>query len=181
MEWEFVVLNNIQGIRNAFLDRAMPCISFLGRWCLLWIVLTILCLAVKRYRKLGRSLLCNMAVSVVVCNLIMKRVVQRIRPYVLNETVQLIVPPESEYSFPSGHTFFAFSCATIVFFYHKKAGIALYVLAVVMAFSRLYLYVHFPTDVMFGALFGVLTAVLSYKAEQMFFGETKKPVNALVH
>ena len=174
MDWEFTVLNNIQEWRNDFLDKLMPCISFLGYWAILWIVITILCLAVKRYRKLGRSLAFDIIFGAIVCNIIFKRIVQRIRPYDLNSTVNLIVPPESEFSFPSGHTFFAFGAATIIFIYNRKLGIAAYLVAFAIAFSRLYLYVHFPTDVILGAVFGVLTAVVSYRIENMFFDDGGK-------
>lgn len=173
MEWEFTVLNQIQKGRTEFLDRLMPCISFLGKWGLLWIVITILCLSVKRYRKLGRSLVCNIIVDLIACSAILKPIVQRLRPYVLNTTVHLIVPPETEFSFPSGHTLFAFGAATIIFMYNKAVGAVLYVLAALIAFSRLYLYVHFPTDVICGAVFGIILAVISYHIEKMIFDRPK--------
>lgn len=174
MEWEFTVLNNIQGWRNDFLDRLMPCISFLGYWGLLWIVITVMCLAVRKYRKLGRSLAFSMIFGFIACNIILKRIVQRMRPYVLNGTVKLIVPPESDFSFPSGHTFFAFSAATIIFIYNKKLGALAYLAAFAIAFSRLYLYVHFPTDIIFGALFGIVIAVISYKIDNMLFDGSRR-------
>lgn len=174
MEWEFTVLNNIQKIRTDFLDRLMPSISFLGKWAVLWLVIAIMCLAVKKYRKIGVSLAINIVIDTISCSLILKPIVQRLRPYTLNEYITLIVPPERDfYSFPSGHSLFAFGAATIIFIYNKKLGICMYLLAAMIAFSRLYLYVHFPTDVMTGAAVGILLAILSYKLQQMFFSETK--------
>ena len=116
MEWEFTVLNQIQQIRTDFLDKLMPCITFLGQWAILWIVITILCIAFKQKRKLGISLAFNIVINTIACNLIFKSIVQRLRPYVLNESFTLIIPPEKDFfSFPSGHSMFAFGAATIIF------------------------------------------------------------------
>ena len=140
MEWEFTVLNSIQQVRTDFLDKLMPCITFLGQWALLWIVIMVLCLAFKQHRKLGIALASDIIVNTIVCNLILKNIVQRLRPYVLNESFTLIVPPERDfYSFPSGHSMFAFGAATVIFLYNKKLGIFVYLLAAMIAFSRLYL------------------------------------------
>lgn len=167
MEWEFTILNEIQNIRTSFLDKLIPCITFLGQWSILWIVIAILCLASKQKRKLGISLTFNIVINTIVCNLIFKNIVQRLRPYILNESFNLIIPPEKDFfSFPSGHSMFAFGAATIIFFYNKKIGICMYLLAAMIAFSRLYLYMHFPTDVMIGSAMGVLFAIFSYKIEK---------------
>lgn len=167
MEWEFTVLNQIQQMRTDFLDKLMPCITFLGQWSILWIVIAILCLAFRQKRKLGISLAFNIVINLIVCNLIFKRIVQRLRPYILNESFHLIIPPERDFfSFPSGHSMFAFGAATIIFIYNKKVGIFAYFLAAMIAFSRLYLYMHFPTDVMIGSAMGILFAMFSYKIEK---------------
>lgn len=167
MEWEFAVLNAIQKMRTPFLDKLMPCITFLGQWAILWIVIAVLCLAFKQKRKLGISLLFDIIINTVVCNLIFKNIVQRLRPYILNESFRLLIPPERDYfSFPSGHSMLAFGAATIIFIYNKKVGICMYFLAALIAFSRLYLYMHFPTDVMIGSGMGVLLAIFSYKIEK---------------
>ena len=82
--------------------------------------------------------------------------------------IALIIRKHRPFGSPSGHTFFAFSSATICFIYNKPFGIAMYMLSACIAFSRLYLYVHFPTDVLFGVVFGVLTALEVYYLEKHF-------------
>lgn len=166
MEWEFTVLNYIQdNIRSETLDKIMPVISLLGALGAFWIIITIISLITKKYRTFGRSMAVNMISNLVVCNMIFKPIVGRIRPYELNTTVNLMVNPEIDPSFPSGHTFFAFGAATVFFMYNKKLGILMYIIAAAIAFSRLYLYVHFPTDVACGAVFGIITAIIAHKIE----------------
>lgn len=175
MDWEFYVLNYLQkNVRNDFLDKLMPLISLLGALGALWVIMAVVALITKKYRRFGRSLAFDLLFSLIPCNLIFKPIVNRIRPYELNSTVQLLVPPEIDPSFPSGHTFFAFSAATICFIYNKKLGICMYILAFAIAFSRLYLYVHFPTDVISGAVLGTITAIIAYKLEGMIFSKEEK-------
>ena len=170
MDWEFYILNYIQDhIRNNQLDVIMPLISMLGAGGVLWVIMTVISLITKKHRSLGTKLAFSLITDLLVCNATIKPIVNRIRPYDLNSTVQLIVPPEIDPSFPSGHTFFAFSAATICFLYNKKLGIVMYLIAAMIAFSRLYLYIHFPTDVMCGAFFGTLTALLSWFLYKYFF------------
>ncbi len=172
MELEFVILDFIQkNIKNPFLDKIMPVVSMLGALGIIWIVFTIIALITKKYRRLGTKLSFTMILSLIVCNCILKPVVSRIRPYDLNSTIQLMVAPEIDTSFPSGHTFFAFSTATVCFMYNKRLGVIMYLFAVLMAFSRLYLYVHFPTDVLFGAIFGIITGIIAGKLENYVFGK----------
>lgn len=169
MDWEFYILNYIQqNFRNDFLDMAMPFISFIGNGYL-WFLAAIVCFLIKKTRPFGRTLAINLALCVISCSFILKPIVQRIRPYDLNSTVSLIVDAETDYSFPSGHTFLAFSTATIIFMYNKALGTAAYIFASIIAFSRLYLYVHFPTDVICGAVFGILIAVAAYRIDKMTF------------
>ena len=177
MDWEFFVLNYIQKyIKNDTLDIIMPLISLLGAVGALWIIMCLGSLLIKKHRRLGRMLFCDLLVNLIACNLIIKPIVNRIRPYDLNSTVNLIVPPEIDPSFPSGHTFFAFGAATICFLYNKKLGLAAYVIAFLIAFSRLYLYIHFPTDVLCGAVFGTLLAFGAAALEKTIFaGHYLKP------
>ena len=175
MDWEFMILNYIQNhIRNHFLDKVMPLISLLGAAGALWIIICIAALLIKRHRRLGRLLACDLAVNLIACNLIIKPIVNRIRPYEMNQTIQLIVSPEIDPSFPSGHTFFAFGAATVCFIYNKKLGLAMYAAAFLIAFSRLYLYIHFPTDVFFGAVLGTVMAFAAARFEEMIFEQKPK-------
>ncbi len=178
MDWEFVILNFIQdNIRNPVLDKIMPFISMLGALGIVWIVWTIICLITKKYRRLGTRLSAALILTLIVCSGILKPIVSRLRPYELNSTIQLTVKPEFDTSFPSGHTFFAFSVATVCFMYNKKLGIIMYLFAFLMAFSRLYLYVHFPTDVIFGAVFGIITGIIAGKLENYIFEKEQNPDN----
>ena len=178
MDWEFVILNFIQdNIRNPVLDKIMPFISMLGALGIVWIVWTIICLITKKYRRLGTRLSAALILTLIVCSGILKPIVSRLRPYELNSTIQLTVKPEFDTSFPSGHTFFAFSVATVCFMYNKQLGIIMYLFAFLMAFSRLYLYVHFPTDVIFGAVFGIITGIIAGKLENYIFEKEQNPDN----
>ncbi len=176
MDMEFYILNFIQEhLRNGVLDKLMPIVSFMGKLSLIWIILTAVCLLVKKTRPLGRSLACDMIFNLIACNGIIKTIVGRMRPCVLNTSVNLITSVPIDASFPSGHTLYAFGAATILFIYHKGIGLAAYAFAFLMGFSRMYLYVHFPTDVLFGAIFGVVFAVLAYRIEGWLF-EKDKPI-----
>lgn len=125
------------------------------------IALAALLLLFPKTRRAGEA----MALALVLClfsgNLFLKPIVARVRPYEANQFVGLLVPPLGDFSFPSGHTFSCVAAAFVLFHYHKKAGIAAWLAAALMAFSRLYLYVHYPTDILGGLLLGVAAGFLA--------------------
>lgn len=172
MDWEFYILNYIQNnFRNGFLDTIMPYISMIGMAGVLWILIAVISLITQKYRAFGKSLTFYLIFAFIICNLIFKPIVNRMRPYELNSMIHLIVPPEIDPSFPSGHTFFAFGTATVFFIYNKKIGIFMYILSSAIAISRLYLYVHFPTDVIFGMILGIITAIVSHQIDKIIFSK----------
>lgn len=176
MDLEFYILNYIQShFRSGFLDTLAPFVSFLGKLSLIWVVIAVACLFFKKSRSLGRSLTCDLLFNLIAGNLIIKPIVHRVRPCVLNDTIDMLVKIPFDSSFPSGHTLFAFGAATIIFIYNKWLGIAAYLFAILMGFSRMYLYVHFPSDVLFGALFGIIFAIVAYRIENMLF-EKNQPI-----
>lgn len=172
MDNEFYILNVIRDyIHNPFLDNLMLFISFLGSFGLIWVIISVIFIFLQKHKDFGYSLALNLLFDFVSCNLIIKPIVSRVRPYELNRSVELLVSAPTDSSFPSGHTLFAFGAATIIFIYNKKIGILAYVFAALMGFSRLYLYVHFPTDVAFGAFLGIIFAVVCYMFERKFIKE----------
>lgn len=177
MDTEYAILNYIQeNYKSLMFDNITRVLAYLGSMSMIWVVLTIICLIVKKYRRVGISLAANFIFNAVAANVIIKTIVARPRPCTLNTTVELITKVPFDASFPSGHTLYAFGAATIIFIYNKWLGILAYIFAIIMGLSRMYAYVHFPTDVLFGAIFGILFAITSYILEQMIFGKkTKAP------
>lgn len=148
-------------LRCGFLDVVMRFITNLGNKGIIWIIIAvILLLSGKKMRYAAFTLLLSLVISLVLCSVIIKPLVARIRPYDLLD-LQITVKALHDYSFPSGHTSAACAAAVSVFIYNKKVGTALTVLAALMALSRLYLMVHFPTDVIAGAFIGVFSALIS--------------------
>jgi len=161
---ELAILDWIQEtFRCGFLDALMPAVSGLCAHGEIWILLAAILICVRRTRKTGAGMLLALAVDYLACNLTIKPLVDRIRPYAVNTAAQLIVPMLEDASFPSGHTAACFA-ATAVLWKMKSPlfGPAL-ALSVLIAFSRLYLYVHWPTDVLCGAALGWVCGLLAVR------------------
>lgn len=160
---DFNILNAIQSIRNPFLDAVMPIITYLGSGGLVWSITAIIMLCFKKSRKTGIIMIVSMLLGLFLSTMGLKNVIARERPYntdgaLLNAENLLIGIPSGRFSFPSGHAISSFSAATVIMMYNKKLGIPEIILASLICFTRLYLYVHFPTDVIAGAVFGILIA-----------------------
>ena len=145
-----------------FLDAVMPFVSALANAGLIFFAAAGIMMFFRNYRRCAVNILICMAVAAVAANLILKPLIARERPCWLNEEIQLLVSVPQDYSFPSGHTLHSFMVASVIMMYDKRIGIPSLVLAALIGFSRLYLYVHFPTDVLCGALLGVAFAVGGY-------------------
>ena len=145
------------------LDEIMTFVSSLGNKGMIWIAIGVLLLLFglknKTWRNGGFLVLFSLAANFLACNVILKPMVDRTRPYDVLDYTPLI-PPVGDPSFPSGHTSASFAASTAIYAINKKWGIAAYVFAAVMGFSRLYLGVHFPTDVLAGALVGTAAAMI---------------------
>ena len=154
---ELAVLDFIQEhLTGGVGDVLMPAISFLGNGGMIWIILAVVLLLIPKKRKVGLAVVIGLLAMLLLCNIILKQVVGRTRPFEVNTAVKLLVKPPSDYSFPSGHTCAAVTAAAALFFRKSRLWLPVAVAAAVMGFSRLYLYVHYPTDVLGGALLGIL-------------------------
>ena len=149
-----------------FLDVTMPVITLLGDAGIFWIACSVVLLLIPKYRKIGLGMGVALIMGLLLCNVTLKPLCQRIRPYdymaqVYNQTIPLLVEGLHDYSFPSGHTIASFEAATVLLINNKKMGIPAMILAVLIAFSRLYLYVHYPTDVIASVILGTALALLA--------------------
>lgn len=148
-----------QAMRGDVMDQIMAFLSWLGEAGMVWILIALVLLCRKKTRKWGIVMAVTLLAGLLLGEWGLKNVVQRVRPCnVPGMDVMLAVPPPSSFSFPSGHTMSSFEAATILWAMDHRWGTAAYGLAAAIAFSRMYLYVHYPTDVLAGALFGVLLA-----------------------
>jgi undecaprenyl-diphosphatase len=146
------------------LDAVMPVITLLGDAGIFWIAVAVLFLFTKKYRKTGLGMLIALIFGLLVCNIWLKPAVARIRPYDFQENlgviVNLLIEKQHDFAFPSGHTIASFEAAVVILLNNKKLGIPAMILACLIAFSRLYLYVHYPTDVICSIILGTAFAFL---------------------
>lgn len=153
---DFAILDRIQRtLGNPAADRIFTFITRLGDGGCIWILLALILIALPRTRRTGILLAVSIAAAAVVCLLVIKPLAARARPFVQNPAFQLLLPPPHGFSFPSGHAASSFAAASALFFRKSRLFVPAAVLAFLIAFSRLYVYVHFPTDVLFGMLVGL--------------------------
>ena len=170
-KFDFQILFFIRDhIRNSFLNVVVPFYTTLGDDGIIWIALGLIMLIPKKTRKCGIMVLAALIVMVVFNNLLLKNLIARARPYAtypeLIEDLIGVIHVPSSYSFPSGHTVSAMAVAFTVLTQHKKLGSIVLVFAILMGLSRLYVGVHFPTDVYGGMIVGAIIALFVYWAEK---------------
>ncbi len=154
-------------IRCNFLNKIMTFITTLGNGGFIWIALGVILISFKKSRKIGILVLCALILEFTVNDLILKNLVERVRPFnQFSDIIPLVKKPIS-FSFPSGHTASSFAAAGIIFLYTKKKyGIPALILATLIGFSRVYLGVHFPSDVIIGCLVGIISSYVVYKVDK---------------
>lgn len=157
---ELEILHAIQGLHNEWLNAVMIFFSTIGNGGMVWIVISVVLALIPRTRRCGFAMMVSMALTFLFGNLLLKNLIARPRPFMVDDSVALLIPNPSEYSFPSGHTANSFAAAVVIFGHYRKAGIGAFLVAAVIAFSRMYLFVHYPTDILGGIALGTLDACI---------------------
>lgn len=152
-------------LRNPVLTPILKVITTLGNVGAIWILLTLLILMMPKTRKVGCMMAAALLGTLLINNILLKNLVARTRPYDVIEGLTYIVRRPKEFSFPSGHAGSSFAAACIMLRrLPRRYGIPAFVLAVLISLSRLYVGVHYPSDVLFGVISGIL---ISYGAEAL--------------
>lgn len=161
---ELKILNLIQNLHTPILDRLMCIITKLGNAGAIWILAAAVLLLIPKTRKTGAVVVVALLIDAILCNGILKPWIARIRPFDVNPAIQLLIPGPADFSFPSGHTAAAFTTVAALYFAKEKnLWKPALVLAILIAFSRLYLYVHYPTDVLGGIVVGIFAGYVGWK------------------
>ena len=169
MNLDWSILHGLRALTACpLLDFWMPKITALGNSGIIWVLAAVALLCTKKYRKYGLMLLAGLVVAMLAGNLALKNLFARPRPCWLDESVPLLIDRPRDYSFPSGHTMAAAIGATILTAADRRFGWVAIPLAVLIAFSRMYLYVHFPSDILGGAVLGVGIGLLMLYAGRRF-------------
>lgn len=160
--WEMDFLLSLQNLHSAPLDVIMKCFTYLGEAGILWIAISIVLAIIPKTRKCGFTMMFSMAITFILGNLVFKNLIARGRPCWENQAIEMLIKRPHDFSFPSGHTMNGITASLCIFFYYHKAGIGAIVVACLIAFSRMYLFVHWPTDIIGGILLGAVDAVISF-------------------
>ena len=152
------------GVRSDALTPVMKVITYMGDKGILWIVLTLVLIAIKRTRRVGLTCALAMIFGLLFTNLVIKNWVARTRPYEVFDELTLIINKQHDFSFPSGHATNSLATATVMFcMLPRKWGVPALIMAILISLSRIYVGVHYPTDILGGAIIGVGSAFLAMK------------------
>lgn len=164
MTLELGILDSIQRLRGPVTDRAMVFITRLGDTGAVWLLLALVLLLIPKTRRYGAVMAVSLALEVLCCNVLLKPLAARVRPCDVNTGIALLVPRPTDYSFPSGHTGASFAAVGALLRCKRRLWLPALALACLIAFSRLYLYVHYPSDVLGGILLGLAAGFAGERA-----------------
>ena len=149
-----------------------------GSYGQLWLIIAALLLIFKGTRRAGISVVIAYLAVYLLGQIVLKQLISRPRPCQIDQAFAMLVARPSSSSFPSTHSAWAFGAATAIFLRHRWAGIAAFVVAALIAFSRMYMFLHFPTDVLFGAAMGIALGVLASRVAKALWKKLARGENA---
>ncbi|MCM1579689.1 MAG: phosphatase PAP2 family protein [Ruminococcus sp.] len=167
--FDFGILDFIrENIASPFLDGILSIFTHAGDSGAVWIAIALVLMLIpsKELRRTGFMMAAMLIMVLLINDVFLKHLIARPRPFVMRPETELFIPPPSGYSFPSGHSCSSFGSAAVIGGRTKKKSvrIAVWTAAAIIALSRLYFYVHYPTDVIVGSLLGILYGVICVKA-----------------
>ena len=156
----FFIQNHVQ---NDFLNPIIIFFTKLGNSGFIWILISIILIMKSKYRKIGFLVLSVLFINTLFGEILLKHLIQRPRPFITLSNLNIIIEKPSSFSFPSGHTSASFTVVSALYFAKDSLWKPALVLACLIAVSRLYLYVHYPTDVLGGIILGILSGYAGYR------------------
>ncbi|NLL74402.1 MAG: phosphatase PAP2 family protein [Erysipelothrix sp.] len=167
------VLFWIQSLRIPFLDYFFKYFTVLGNHGEIWFAMIFIFACFKKTRRAAYLAFIALAIELLIVSVIMKPMIMRPRPFITYDTVELLIKAPGGSSFPSGHAASSIAVAFVFYFNKVKFRKVIMVLALLMAFSRVYLFVHYPSDVLFGFFTGVAIAMLLKLYQDQIIEKTK--------
>ena len=158
-----ILLSLQDSLRSGVLNAVMIFFTYLGNGGALWLILAAVFMATKKYRYFGFSIFFCVAVCWIMSDPVLKNIVQRPRPVFAIEGLSALTAIPSSYSFPSGHACSSFAASYVIVRQFGRRGAWIYLVAACIAFSRIYVGVHYPSDVIAGALLGTFLSVPVYR------------------
>ena len=190
-DWELDVLKWFYDMHDIFLDKFFPLITHLGDAGIFWIILTVILLIIPKTRHIGLASFIALVLDVILCNGVIKPIAIRCRPGWLMffqegpdwiRNMDMLVSFPNDYSFPSGHTAASFASAVAIFGTlkgkYKWWGVGALCLATVIGISRLYVCVHWPTDVMAGAVVGIICGIVGWAIAKPLWKKIDEKIQA---
>lgn len=160
--FDYTILDWFQSIHNDILTSIFRWITILGEGGALWVAVALTLLVWKKTRVIGVTMLVALLFTLLVGNLTLKPLVARPRPCWRHPEIPLLIANPKDFSFPSGHAMSSFAAAVALFMWNRMGGIFAILMAVVMAATRMYFYVHYPTDILAGMLIGIFLGIIAY-------------------
>lgn len=175
---ELAILDTIQLLRNPFLDIFFTVLTRMGDHAEIWLLIIFIMSRKRKRQQTAWLAVVSIAIEIIIVSLILKPLTMRARPFLVNE-LEILVPIPLGTSFPSGHAASSLAFAFLLFRENASYKYPIMFLAILMSFSRLYVYVHYPSDVLVGVIVGVVIGEFVYRKRQFFIDLFNKTLKRL--
>lgn len=161
-------------LNSELFNKIMIFFTILGDNGMIWIAVALILFLNRKYRKIGVFSIVSLIICALAVNVILKPLIHRPRPFSELADITLLIKAPKDYSFPSGHTAASFVMVYIFFRHIKKYFIPVLITGILIAFSRMYLSVHFPSDILAGIIIGIFSG---YAGEKVADGVYRKKID----